>query len=41
MDGLTFIGHCIFFTIGFGLGVAAMYFVPLLIEWIDDWKIDD
>ena len=35
MDALTMIGHGIFFTIGVGVGTAIMYFVPIIIEWIN------
>lgn len=41
MDGLTFIGHGIFFTIGFMLGAAVLYFGTLIVEWIDDRKVGD
>ena len=32
MDGLTFIGHCIFFTLGTCFGAAIMYIGGLIID---------
>ena len=32
MDGLTFIGHCIFFTLGVVIGATIMYVGILLID---------
>lgn len=32
MDGLTFIGHCIFFTCGVVVGAAIMYIGIVLID---------
>lgn len=41
MDGLTFIGHMLYFVLGFGLGAAVLYFGTLIVEWIDDRKVGD
>ena len=36
MDGLTFIAHCIFFTLGTIFGASLMYYVPIIIERINE-----
>ena len=36
MDALEFIGHGIFLTIGFALGVAVMYFFEVFMDWKED-----
>jgi hypothetical protein len=41
MGALEFLEHCMWFTIGFMLGAAVLYFGTLIVEWIDDRKVGD
>lgn len=36
MDGLTYLGNCIFFVLGTLFGAALMYFGTLLIDWLNE-----